>query len=109
MHTLEDQDQHYKEILLFPDYASSGLWCSCGLSIANPIEDLFVPRNIIELVDLWNSYWEACDNDGIKNEYAINQIISTGRILREMISEYIPCEFLEERCKFTERYKKDDI
>ncbi len=104
MHKLEDTKKHYKKLLLFPDYASSGLWCSCGLGLGNP-EDVLpnVPVGIIELIDLWNSYWESCDNDGIKNEYAQNQIISTGRTLANMVSEYIPCQFLDERCKLTER------
>ena len=107
-HSIRDENvKHFEELLLFPDYASSGLWCSCGLGIGNPQDGIPLPYQIIELVDLWNSYWEAMDEDAKEtgiNEYAEKQIINTGRILCEMISDIIPCEFLEERSTL-KRYK----
>ena len=102
MHTINDGEGHFKNLLLFPDYASSGLWCSCGLGLGDPKEELNLPYEIIDLVDLWNSYWEAMDEDAMesgRNDYSQNQIINTGRILAKMISRHISCEFVEERSR----------
>ena len=105
MHTINDSEGHFKELLLFPDYSSSGLWCVCGLGIGDPKNELNIPYGLVDLVDLWNSYWESCDEFQVSNpnadtrRYNEEQIMNTGRILAEMISQHVPCEFIEERSR----------
>jgi len=109
MHTIRDENaKHFEEIVLFPDYTSSGIWCSCGLGSGNPEEVLPLSNDLIKLVQFWNDYWDMASErmslkenrnniEGIK--YIEKEIINIGRILREQIADIIPCELLEDRCK----------
>lgn len=99
MHTLADTEGHCKELLLFPDYSSTGLWCSCGLGLGNPEDVLDIPERLIKLVDLWNHYWELTtpNHKGNQNPF-LPEIIMVGEYIAEEISKYIPCTLDKERC-----------
>ena len=103
-------DHKNRKIMIYPDFTSSGLWCECGVSFANPKEnDLNIPEGIIELVQLWSNYWdELCfkDNpiylDGATEEvieYHQNKINIMGKELQRVISAYHSCEFIEQNSK----------
>ena len=104
-HMMDDINGHYKSLLLFPDYSSTGLWCECGISISDPLEKTNIPYELIELVDCWNLLWEHMSmyNKSINVEIVEKKIISVGRILEERISEYVPCTLIEESCKLNIR------
>lgn len=103
MHTINDgKGSHFKKLVIFPDYTSSGIWCSCGLGLGDPKEELELPHGLIDLIDFWNTYWEmASDEDcNISLDYAQKEINRIGNILSSMVWEQgIPCEFLEDRSK----------
>lgn len=101
MHTLDDKNNHYKELQLFPDYSSSGIWCSCGLGISDPLEETNIPYHIVELVDGWNLLWEHMSMypENISVENVEKKIISIGRILANQISKYTSCTLREDACR----------
>lgn len=103
MHTIRDEGvKHFTKILLFPDYTSSGIWCSCGLGLGNPKEVLNVSNDLIDLVDFWNTYWEMAseENSRIDINYAQEEINRIGKILAGMFWEQgLACDFLEDRSK----------
>lgn len=99
-----------KTIKLFPDFSSSGVWCECGCSFGDPVEEFpYIPEGIFELVQLWNNYWDdVCFKDhpsyldGV-TEKAISfhqsRINKMGQELSKIISKYHPCVFEEERSR----------
>ncbi len=107
MHTLKDgKGSHYKKVYVYPDYTSSGIWCSCGLAIANPSEEIAIPHSLTELIEFWNDYWDFASTTASKNkwdneaiEYHRKKILVVGRILSKQLSQFVPCELLEDRCE----------
>jgi hypothetical protein len=107
MHKINDENaEHFKELVLFPDYTSSGIWCSCGLGLGNPKDELNLSDTIVDLIQFWNDYWDMAStgvsNKSIDKEATENlekEIINIGRILMDKVAKFIPCELLEERCK----------
>ena len=100
MHKMNEKGKHYQSVILAPDYSSSGIWCECGMEISDPLETTNIPYKLIELVDGWNLLWEhmSIHSDDIRVDVIEKKIISIGRILADMVSEYVPCVLREESC-----------
>jgi len=92
-------------IELYPDFASSGMWCKrCGVNFSNPKKDFEkIPVGLINLVEIWNDYWDDVSSTVAKNSIFLEQIQdrinSAGYFLANEISQYYPCEFNEEKSK----------
>lgn len=101
MHNLNDKQGHYKSLFLMPDHSSTGIWCSCGVEVSDPLETTNIPYDLIELVGAWNLLWEHMSMypENINVNVIEKKIISTGRILADKISRYVSCTLAEDRCK----------
>lgn len=107
MHTINDGNaSHFKELVMFPDYMSSGLWCFCGLGTGDPQEEIPISNNLVKLIEFWNDHWDLASTTASKENWSpdrINayekEIINIGRILSERVSNAVPCKLLENRCK----------
>lgn len=100
MHTIKDKGaHHFKELILAPDYSSTGLWCSCGLGLADPEGTLGIPERLTKLAQLWNDFWDVASTHkrGEINPF-LPEIISIGEYIAKEISEYIPCTLNKETC-----------
>jgi len=92
-------------IELYPDFASSGMWCKrCGINFANPKKSFKeIPTGLINLVEIWNDYWDDVSSnikkDSLFFEQIQNIINSAGYYLANEINQYYPCEFNEEKSK----------
>jgi len=92
-------------IELYPDFASSGMWCKqCGINFANPKKDFKeIPLGLIYLVEIWNDYWDDVSSNIRKDSLFLEQIQEginvAGYYLANAISQYYPCEFAEEKSK----------
>jgi hypothetical protein len=90
-------------IELFPDFSSSGMWCkACGINFSNPKKTFKkVPLGLIDLVIIWNDYWDNTvsniGKDSIFFEQLQTKFNSAGYFLAEKIGQYYPCEFSEEK------------
>jgi hypothetical protein len=93
---------------LFPDYASSGLWCSkCGIGVGDPHEDFpDIPERIFREIEFWNQMWDMASSYEDYNISAIeDEITLYGYRLAEKLSRYIPCEFLPLNSKLDKKNK----
>lgn len=101
MHTINSNTEHFKELILFPDYTASGIWCSCGLGCSDPEDTLNLPHWLIEIIDMWSFHWDLCSTNhvGLNVENVEKQILDVGKHLAEKVSEFIPCQIDEDRCK----------
>lgn len=88
-------------IIIFPDYSSSGMWCNnCGCGIANPKEFYpEIPSQLIDLIELWNEFWDFASCYDVNKEHYQQLINRTGKTLAEKISKYHKCILGIERCK----------
>lgn len=101
MHTVDEKNEHYRLLVLAPDYTSTGIWCSCGVEASNPTETTNVPESLVVLVEGWNLLWEHMSlyPENINVESVENTIVSMGTVLADMISQYTPCILKKESCK----------
>ena len=91
---------------LFPDYASSSLWCSkCGVGVGNPhLTFPNVPENIFEEINFWNNMWDIASSYKEYNIPAIeDEITLWGLKLAEKLNRYVPCEFDFENSKLDKK------
>ena len=104
-----DCNHKNKKIHLYPDFSSTGVWCECGVSFGDPVENFpHIPRGIFDLVQIWNDYWDDCcflDSywDGIAEEKEVARrqeaINEMGKELSKIIYRYHECLFLENNSK----------
>ena len=92
-------------IELYPDFASSGMWCKhCGVNFSNPnINFKKIPVALVYLVEIWNDYWDDIssniDTDSVYFEQIQERINAAGYYLAGEIGQYYHCEFDEEKSK----------
>jgi len=101
MHTMNEKDEHYKLLVLAPDYSSSGIWCSCGVEVSNPIETTNIPESLVELIEGWNLLWQHMSlyPENVNVEDVEDRLTSIGTVLSDMVSQYTPCILRKEHCK----------
>lgn len=81
-------------IEIFPDYASSGMWCAtCGVSYGDPKASLkMIPPELSDMVDGWNLMWEmAMEDKNLNKENFIRIFNVMGNELARQINEYVQC------------------
>jgi hypothetical protein len=92
-------------IEIYPDYASSAMWCKqCGVNFANPKKEFRkIPIGLIYLIQIWNDYWDNTCSNIEKDSFYLDKIQQefncAGYFLAEKLSQYYPCEFDEEKSK----------
>jgi len=82
------------------DYSATGLWCEeCGIAFGDPREELpNLPSGLIDLIDVWNGYWEAYADETTKYNYEFlhNIYCQAGIYLAELVNEFYPCTFKDQ-------------
>lgn len=91
----------HKELILMADYSASGLWCKeCGIAFGDPKEEFpNLPSGLVDLIDVWNGYWEAYTDEASKYNYIFlhNIYCQAGEYLAKLVNEFYPCTFEDYR------------
>jgi|GEM_PF-5644687 len=102
----------HERIELYPDYASSGMWCAdCELGFGNPIKEFpLIPKGLLSLIVGWNDLWElATENQTqIFIKTFDNLLIKMGLELAAQVSKYYPCKCSIKRTKIGPNWKKNN-